>query len=195
MIKNNKLIEILLNKSGKEKITIVILIGVLLLIIALPQGGTFDDAQSDKTGVHVSDSGTQTGSEGRDYEEYIEKKLVNALSSVDGVGEVRVAVTIKTTGENVLAKDQEYSSSSLNETDDGGGVRKQDGESKKESYIYIDAGDGESPYVIRQDMPKVEGVIVVAKGGGDGSVAAEITAAVEALLDVPAHKIKVLKMS
>lgn len=195
MIKNNKLFEILLNKSGKEKITIVVLIGVLLLIIALPQSGSAEDTQSDKTGAYVTDSGTQTGLEGRDYEEYIEKKLVNALASVDGVGEVRVAVTIKTTGENVLAKDQEYSSSSLNETDNGGGVRKQDSESRKESYIYIDAGDGESPYVIRQDMPTVEGVIVVAKGGGDGSVAAEITAAVEALLDVPAHKIKVLKMS
>lgn len=195
MIKNSKLFEILLNKSGKEKITIVVLIGVLLLIIALPQSGSFDDAQSDKTGANVSETGTQTGLEGRDYEEYIEKKLINALSLVDGVGEVRVAVTIKTTGENVLAKDQEYSSSSLNESDNGGGVRKQDSESRKESYIYIDAGDGELPYVIRQDMPKVEGVIVVAKGGGDGSVAAEITAAVEALLDVPAHKIKVLKMS
>ena len=39
-----------------------------------------------------------------------------------------------------------------------------------------------------------EGVIIVAKGGDNGTVATEITNAIEALLGLPAHKIKVLKM-
>ena len=38
-------------------------------------------------------------------------------------------------------------------------------------------------------------LFIVAKGGGDGNVCADITAAAEALLGVPAHKIKVLKMN
>ncbi len=40
----------------------------------------------------------------------------------------------------------------------------------------------------------IEGVIVVAGGGGNGTVSASITSAIEALLGIPAHKIKVLKM-
>jgi stage III sporulation protein AG len=38
-------------------------------------------------------------------------------------------------------------------------------------------------------------VIIVAKGGDNGTVVTQITEAVEALLGLPAHKIKVLKMS
>lgn len=41
----------MLNKSGKEKILIVLLIGVLLLVIAIP-------VKSDKTGGYVSGSDT-----------------------------------------------------------------------------------------------------------------------------------------
>ena len=44
-------------------------------------------------------------------------------------------------------------------------------------------------------MPEIEGVIVAAQGGGDGTVEADITSAIEALLGVAAHKIKVMKMS
>ena len=40
---DNGLVEKMLNKSGKEKILIVLLIGVLLLVIAIP-------VKSDKTG-------------------------------------------------------------------------------------------------------------------------------------------------
>ena len=46
-----------------------------------------------------------------------------------------------------------------------------------------------------ENMPEVEGVMIVAQGGGDGVIAANITSAVESLLGVPVHKIKVLKMS
>ena len=45
------------------------------------------------------------------------------------------------------------------------------------------------------DDKTVEGVVIVAEGGGNGSVASNITSALEALLGIPAHKIKVLKMS
>ncbi len=46
-----------------------------------------------------------------------------------------------------------------------------------------------------ENMPEIEGVVVVAQGGGEPTVVSEITSAIEALLGVPAHKIKVLKMS
>ena len=48
---DNGLVEKMLNKSGKEKILIVLLIGVLLLVIAIP-------VKSDKTGGYVSGSDT-----------------------------------------------------------------------------------------------------------------------------------------
>ena len=51
-----------------------------------------------------------------------------------------------------------------------------------------------SPLVLSEASPKVEGVVIVAEGGGNPAVCASLNRAAQALLDVPAHKIAVLKM-
>jgi stage III sporulation protein AG len=51
------------------------------------------------------------------------------------------------------------------------------------------------PYVTKEIVAKVEGVVVLAQGGGDGKIATKIVNAVEVLFDVPAHKVQVLQMS
>lgn len=198
-MKNNKILnrifQILSNKSGKEKITIVVLIGILLLVISLP----VSQNQSDKTGDGTSDTGAQqTGSlseSAGSYEEYLEEKLEKVLKKVEGVGEVKVVITVKNTSEKIIAADTDSSESVINETDSAGGVRSTTEKSNSNTNIYYDTSTGSAPYITKENMPEVEGVIIVAKGGGDGTVCANITSAVEALLGVPTHKIKVLKMT
>ena len=54
--------------------------------------------------------------------------------------------------------------------------------------------DGSSePYVNTELSPGIEGVAVIAEGGGNPVVRQEITEAVQALFDVEAHKIKIMK--
>lgn len=186
-----KIFETFLNKSGKEKITIVILIGVLMLVIMIPT-----EKKNTQTKEGTSSGGVKDSAYGSDtfsYESYIENKLENALGKVDGVGSVKAVVTLKTSGEKVLAKDSEQSGSNTSETDKDGSVRNQSTYNTSDTHILVE--DGDVPYVTLQNMPEIEGVVIVAKGGGDGNVATEITQAVEALLGIPAHKIKVLKMS
>jgi stage III sporulation protein AG len=120
----------LLNKFGKDKILIILLIGIIMLVISIPTSGT--------TGV-VSSIGVTDVSGGDESE--IEAKLKRCLSKVKDVGEADVIVTYESDGKTVC------------------------------------------------------GVIIVAKGGDNGTVVTQITEAVEALLGLPAHKIKVLKMS
>ena len=120
-----------LNKTGKDKILILLLVGIILLVISIPT--------SKKSSSSLSSSGYNsilTDSEQSD----LEGKLKRCLAKVEGVGDVDVIVTY----------------------DSGGKIP--------------------------------EGVIIVAKGGDNGTVATEITNAIEALLGLPAHKIKVLKM-
>ena len=119
------------NKTGKDKILILLLVGIILLVISIPT--------SKKSSSSLSSSGYDsilTDSEQSD----LEGKLKRCLAKVEGVGDVDVIVT-------------------------------------------YDSG-GKTP----------EGVIIVANGGDNGTVATEITNAIEALLGLPAHKIKVLKM-
>ena len=66
---------------------------------------------------------------------------------------------------------------------------------KKEGRRYIDTGDTRQPYVICRQMPKIEGVVVVAQGGGNAKTVTEISNAVMSLFPVEAHKVVVVKMS
>ncbi|MEI3340576.1 MAG: hypothetical protein V8R80_12125 [Eubacterium sp.] len=43
--------------------------------------------------------------------------------------------------------------------------------------------------------PEIEGILVVAQGGGNTAVAENISEAAQALFSVEAHKIKVVKMN
>ena len=191
-IKWNRIFEKIQNKSGKEKITIVVLTGILLLVISLPTGS--------KSGQTETNENTQTRQTGlsesaKSYETVLEEKLEKALKKVEGVGEVSVVITLKNTSEKIIAADSDYSESVIQESDSAGGVRSTTQQSGSTSNIYYDTQEGSEPYVTKENMPEVEGIVIVAKGGGDGNVCDDITAAAEALLGVPAHKIKVLKMN
>lgn len=191
----NKIFKILSNKSGKEKITIVVLIGILLLVISLPVSQDSTKEKSDSTSDTAANQNTGVSSDTSNYEEYLEEKIENALRKVEGVGDVSVVITLKNTSEKIIAADTDSSESVITETDSAGGVRSTTEKSNSNTNIYYDTDSGSSPYITKENMPEVEGVVIVAKGGGDGTVCANITSAVEALLGVPTHKIKVLKMS
>ena len=63
----------------------------------------------------------------------------------------------------------------------------------QEASVYEET-DGRQPYVSQQKLPSVEGVLVVAQGGGDSGIKRDILDAVMALFPIEAHKIKIVKM-
>ena len=69
------------------------------------------------------------------------------------------------------------------------------GNKKEETTVVYDTGDTRQPYVICRQMPKIEGVVVVAQGGGNAKTVTEISNAVMSLFPVEAHKVVVVKMS
>ena len=57
------------------------------------------------------------------------------------------------------------------------------------------SGNSQQPFVSKEVLPRVRGVLVVAEGANNKRVNMELTDAVAAVLDVPYHKIKVLEKS
>lgn len=189
--KIDEFIQNILNKTGKNKILILVLTGVLLMVIVIPSGKKQTEIKSETT----SSSENQSNSTDiNDYEKYLEDKLEKILSSVDGVGKTKVFLTFKNSSEKVLATDSSKSSKNTDESDSSGGVRNTDELSENSSHIYYDTADGKNPYIIMENMPEVEGVIVVCEGGDNKILVSDITNAVESILGVPVHKIKVMKM-
>ena len=126
---------------------------------------------------------------------HMEEELQELLSAMEGVGEVKVMITIRDLGEQVVEKDVPSESGWVSETDSAGGTRESESARQEESTVYITDSDGNrTPYISRTTQPEIEGVTVVAQGGGDALIQKNITEVIQALFDIEAHKIKVVKM-
>lgn len=174
---------------GKSNWLILLLAGVLLVIITLPTEKK--DNKSEAPRVETASAETQKW-EG--YRENVEKQLEEMLQQIEGVGKVRVMVTLAATAEIVVEKDIPQTQSEVEEGDSNGGSRTTKENTWEEATVY-EQRDGDSiPYVIKELVPDIEGVCVICEGGGNGTVAKNISEAVQALFPIEVHKIKVMKM-
>lgn len=183
-------------KWKKDQWLIVFLAGVLLLVIAIPvNSGKKSDNTSETQAEQTVKKQKNENQSDSDYEEQMEKKLEQVLNQMDGVGRVQVMITLKDTGESVVEKDINTTGNTTEESDSQGGTRKTAENQQEESTVYQDGTQEGSPFISKETMPGIEGVLVVAQGGGDTVTAKNISEAVEALFGIEAHKIKVVKMN
>ena len=182
-------------KSGerlpkKNQLIILLLTGILLLVIVVPLPENADQDSADL----VTASAQEGNEDSQKYEEYLEKRTEETLRHVEGVGEVEVMITLRSTGQKIVEKDQQSSSQSTEETDSAGGTRSTEESSSDKTSVYEQGTDGSQiPYVTKEISPEVEGVVVIADGGDNAVVVRNITEAVQALFGVEAHKIKIMK--
>ena len=174
----------ILKKMDKTKWLILGLSGILLLVIALPTEHS-DRTKTDALFEQSSDDDTKQDSLIKNYKKQLAAELEQALAYMEGVGDVRVMITFQDSGEAVVEKDVSKSS--------GGQIDSQQNSQYQDSTNYQETNSRE-PYISQQKLPAVEGVLVVAQGGGDSKVKQEIKDAVMALFSIEMHKIKVVKM-
>lgn len=159
----------------KNHLLLILLAGVLLLVV------TFPDVRSDSPENENDGGSASVMNENTDLQKYaddLEKEIAGILSRVEGVGEVEVMITLKSGNRKIVEKDERSTGDDVAE----------------ETSVYRQNADGSSePYVNTELSPGIEGVAVIAEGGGNPVVRQEITEAVQALFDVEAHKIKIMK--
>ena len=179
----------------KDQLLILLLLGILLVVIAIPAGREDEVVGS---GVLESGSGEETveGTAGSqaEYVKYMEEKLADTLSQIEGAGEVTVMITLESSAERIVEKDETYEGETVTESDSQGGTRDTDQSSREETTVYAQ-GDGQdgTPYISKELSPKIGGVVVIAPGGDKAQVKQNITEAVEALFGVESHKIRIMK--
>ena len=169
---------------------ILVLAGILILIITLPTD-TKEKKQAEEAKENISkENNTMEASK-----DEIERKLEDILEKIDGAGDVKVMITYQDSGTQVVEKDKNTSENSLEESDSTGGVRSTKEQQLQESTVYEEADAGNTPFVSKELLPKVEGILIVASGGDNQKVKQNISEAVLALFLVEAHRIKIVKMS
>ena len=166
---------------------ILVLAGILILIIALPTD-TKEKKQAEKSKENISkENNTMEASK-----DEIVRKLEDILEKIDGAGDVKVMITYQDSGTQVVEKDKNTSENSLEESDSTGGVRSTKEQQLQESTVYEEADAGNTPFVSKELLPKVEGILIVASGGDNQKVKQNISEAVLALFQVEAHRIKIV---
>ena len=169
---------------------ILVLAGILILIIALPT-----DTKGKKQAEEAKENISKENNTMEASKDEIERKLEDILEKIDGAGDVKVMITYQDSGTQVVEKDKNTSENSLEESDSTGGVRSTKEQQLQESTVYGEADAGNTPFVSKELLPKVEGILIVASGGDNQKVKQNISEAVLALFQVEAHRIKIVKMS
>ena len=178
-----------LNFKDKNTWLILGIFGVLLLVIAMPvEKAQKKDSGMTQTQPAAEDETAESGRERADDSiAELESRLEETLSLIDGAGQVRVMITMKDTGEKVVEKDVTCRADAAS---DGSQNTEQ-----SQSSVYTRDGNAETPYISNEMTPQVEGVLVVAQGGGNSMVKQNILQSVMALFPLEAHKITIVKMS
>lgn len=186
-------------RPTKETMLILFLSGILIFVILLPTGNDNSSYISDKNqkkqkqteGMDTikstqTDGKEQGGSSLDEYRKGLERELEEFLSSVAGVGEVKVLIYMKNTQEYVVEKDVPMSNSVNGENSE---IR------KEEATVFTTDENGNNvPFISQTRRPEVDGVVISAKGASNEAVKLQIVRLVMALYGVEANKVEVLMM-
>ena len=186
---------------------VMALIGVILLVIAMPddsgRGGLGNAARKGAENIEgigtgemtVGSSKVKDANEAQIYAAYLEERLEEVLREMEGVGKVKVRITLSDYGQSIVEKDTVDVSNTITETDSNGGSRDTFSRELTLETVQVENENGTYPYVGMEILPTIEGIVVVAEGGGNGMVISQISKAAMALFPIEAHKIIVVKMS
>lgn len=125
----------------------------------------------------------------------LSRQLSERLSLVEGAGRVEVTVTLESSEERVYGQNTVRTSRQITERDNSGGTRTTTETTDNAQAVMgrnYDQATGDVPAVVKTVAPRIKGVVVVADGAHSALVAARLTQAVQALLDVPINRVVVL---
>ena len=104
------------------------------------------------------------------------RKLESALSEINGVGEATVVLTLRSSGEEVLAQDTSQGNSTETET------------------VIVSTGSGtEEAVSVKTIYPEFQGALVICDGAGSASVKLEVLQAVSAITGLRADQISICR--
>lgn len=194
------------NKEGnnKKKIENLVFFVIILIITVVIINYIWNgNKSSNKTitnsaGRHLASSKTSQDTDtsqtsNSSNSENLEIRLEDILKNIDGVGDVKVFINYSESSETVAMYNENSKTSTTEETDKSGGVRKVEEADSQKEVVYQEQNGNKTPIVQKTVEPKIEGAIITAKGASDINVKTNIIQAVEAATGLATHKIQVFQ--
>ncbi|MBR5615853.1 MAG: hypothetical protein IKW66_03440 [Clostridia bacterium] len=143
-------------------------VGVLLILVG--NGQLFSD-QKDKTSEQTVQTDPLLA-----YATLTEQKIASLCSQVLGVHDVQVVVTLEGDFTYVYATESKT-------------VQKEGVSESHTSYVTVGSGANEQTVLLTRTYPRVSGIGVVCRGGGDARVRRELIALLEAAYGISSNHI------
>lgn len=150
---------------------LAVVIALIYFAFLSPKQKTDKDAQS--TQIDITSETFLSSSE---YTAYIENKLENVITSVKGVGNASVVVTLEKGFEYVYVTEEETKTTSNGTT------------ITTVSVVMVDG----QPVVKEEIYPIIKGVVVVASGAEDVAVRMNILSIIQTIVDVENSQINIM---
>ena len=156
--------------SSKKAMTAAAALGIMGMLMILFSGG-------DKTENTVQTQDVPESASWSDYSTQTEERLETILSAIDGVGRVKVMVTVSSTEEYVYAE-----------------AEKLGADREERDYVTVKGSGGEEALVRKINVPVITGVVAVCDGGNSDKVREDVYRAVTAALGIPSNRVYVTAM-
>ena len=187
--------------NNKNKIENIVFFVVVLIITIVVINLIWNDKNTSKNTKEVDNNKklavvnqVQTQTEQVSQEQTLSQELESILSRIQGVGDVNVFINYSESSEVVAMYNENSKSSTTEETDTSGGVRKVQETDSQKDIIYQENDGVKTPMTKKVVEPKIEGAIITAKGANNIDVKTNIIQAVEAVTGLATHKIQVFEM-
>ncbi len=163
---------------GKEKLILFGLAGILFI-----GASYFESVGDSKKTEEIPVTETHRAN---DFQNDTESEIKKLVETIQGVSHVCVVVTLQSGSEKVVQEDREER---VDENENGSR-----NSSLKKSTVIMNQNGNDTPYVIKELYPRVEGIAVTAKGVSKGNRESQIIHMLSALFDIPIHKISVIEI-
>lgn len=159
----------------------------MLVIVLVGFLGVFLIALSEMNFENEADKNSKSKStDSYEYCSYLEDRVADIISAIDGAGKVRVMITLAETTEYVYAQNQNDTRKTNKESENS---------DNKNDFVIIEKDNNDSGLLIKTFEPKIRGVAVVCDGGDNPIVQQQIYSAVSAVLNVSTARISISKLT
>ena len=172
--KNGKGISEMENQAGKNFLkkygaVIAVLCVAAGLFLMLYNGG--DESKKNAEDTY---SGFESGNP-EEYARFVESKVKEICSGIDGVGNVSVAVTLSGGYRAVYAQNSQNTSSGY-----------------KNEVVLMGSGSTEKALIVGYEYPQIGGIGIVCDGGSSSVIRSRIISLVSSAFDISTNKIEVV---
>lgn len=175
----------LLNKIMEKKHTIILIIGILGILLIFLSTILEDTPQKSVLPKEYTNA---------EYVDMTESKLLKILGTIQGVGKVKLMITLENGTEKIYLVDEKDSVEQVDELIGDENKKNQQTQNSEKKHIIVDGKNGKEPIIKTEKEPVIKGVVVVCEGADSPIVNQSVLEAVKTALNITTNRIYIAKM-